>query len=294
MMMRSGLFQKRYYLSYKHGFHVGNHGDVSKHVVLIELIGRLKDLGLPLAYIDSHAGSGFYRLKMGEPARTDEYKRGIEKLLELQTNNHPMKNYLSLIKSFNKSDEFRAYPGSPMIAASLLDDRDQGVAFELHNKEFPLLQRHLNQFPNFTPLHQDGVAGLLTHVQKFKNFQILALVDPSYEMPNECDQLAAMFSKVAHVENLCMAIWYPLFQGESKHENMIQGFKSKCDSWLNLSLTVAGNDFEKKMYGSGMFILNPPKGIETSLRSAYDILDEKLRQKENPILRKFETSTHIN
>ncbi|MCK7583364.1 MAG: hypothetical protein MZV65_52715 [Chromatiales bacterium] len=53
-------------MNYRHRFHAGNVADVFKHLVLLELLERLRAKDSPFCVIDSHAGSGLYRL---EPPR---------------------------------------------------------------------------------------------------------------------------------------------------------------------------------------------------------------------------------
>ena len=48
-------------LSYRHGFHAGNHADVLKHMVLCLILRQLKQKGKPLTYIDTHSGAGACR-----------------------------------------------------------------------------------------------------------------------------------------------------------------------------------------------------------------------------------------
>ena len=50
-------------LSYKHGFHAGNHADVMKHICLIYFIKSIKKPKKSIIYVDTHAGSGKYDFK---------------------------------------------------------------------------------------------------------------------------------------------------------------------------------------------------------------------------------------
>ena len=50
-------------LSYKHGFHAGNHADVLKHIVLIYLYNLSKKHCKSMTYIDTHSGNGIYKCK---------------------------------------------------------------------------------------------------------------------------------------------------------------------------------------------------------------------------------------
>ena len=45
-------------LSYRHAFHAGNHADVFKHLVLIQIARYLGQKEKPFWIIDTHAGAG--------------------------------------------------------------------------------------------------------------------------------------------------------------------------------------------------------------------------------------------
>ena len=49
-------------LSYRHAFHAGNHADVLKHAVLVQMLDYLTQKDKPFWYIDTHAGAGLYAL----------------------------------------------------------------------------------------------------------------------------------------------------------------------------------------------------------------------------------------
>ena len=47
-------------LSYRHAFHAGNHADVLKHLVLLQIAEYMAEKPAPFWIIDTHAGAGFY------------------------------------------------------------------------------------------------------------------------------------------------------------------------------------------------------------------------------------------
>jgi len=61
-------------LSYRHAFHAGNHADVLKHVVTIQLLRYMNQKDTPYMYIDTHAGAGVYALDDGYAAKTPNMK----------------------------------------------------------------------------------------------------------------------------------------------------------------------------------------------------------------------------
>ena len=60
-------------LSYRHAFHAGNHADVLKHLVLIQLTRYLRQKEKPFWVIDTHAGAGAYELEGGYAAKLASY-----------------------------------------------------------------------------------------------------------------------------------------------------------------------------------------------------------------------------
>ena len=69
--------------SYRHGFHAGNHADVLKHVVLVQLLKHLSAKDKPFMAVDTHAGAGAYSLDPGTyAAKNAEYTTGISRLWE--------------------------------------------------------------------------------------------------------------------------------------------------------------------------------------------------------------------
>src|SRR6187402_2094976 len=67
-------------LSYRHAFHAGNHADVLKHAVVVQLLQYLGQKDKAFWYIDTHAGAGVYSLADGYATKTGEYETGVAKL----------------------------------------------------------------------------------------------------------------------------------------------------------------------------------------------------------------------
>ena len=67
-------------LSYRHAFHAGNHADVLKHFVEIQLLRHLLGKERAIWYIDTHAGAGGYALDSAYAMMHREYSGGIARL----------------------------------------------------------------------------------------------------------------------------------------------------------------------------------------------------------------------
>ncbi|HEX7762572.1 MAG TPA: 23S rRNA (adenine(2030)-N(6))-methyltransferase RlmJ, partial [Cellvibrio sp.] len=69
-------------LSYRHAFHAGNHADVLKHLVQIQLLNYLNQKDTAYMYIDTHSGAGVYALDSNYASKNAEYESGIARLWE--------------------------------------------------------------------------------------------------------------------------------------------------------------------------------------------------------------------
>ena len=63
-------------LSYRHAFHAGNHADVLKHAVIVQLLHHLGQKDKSYWFIDTHAGAGVYSLTEGYATKTAEFESG--------------------------------------------------------------------------------------------------------------------------------------------------------------------------------------------------------------------------
>ena len=129
-------------LSYRHAFHAGNHADVLKHLVLVELTRYLAQKDKPFWYIDTHAGAGAYALDSGYAAKLAEYKDGIGRLWVRNDLPPALAAYVELVHKINPERRLRAYPGSPYFALWTLREHDRLRLFELHSKDARLLQEN--------------------------------------------------------------------------------------------------------------------------------------------------------
>ncbi|MGZ3238297.1 MAG: 23S rRNA (adenine(2030)-N(6))-methyltransferase RlmJ, partial [Burkholderiaceae bacterium] len=132
-------------LSYRHAFHAGNHADVLKHVVTMQLLSYLNQKDAPYMYIDTHAGAGVYALDGGYAAKNAEYETGISKLWDRKDLPPALADYVKLIKSLNPSGKMRYYPGSPYCADKTMREQDRLRLFELHPSDAKILQENFNK-----------------------------------------------------------------------------------------------------------------------------------------------------
>ena len=107
-------------LSYRHSFHAGNHADLLKHIIQVEILSYLTLKDKAFDYIDTHAGAGAYQLDSAESSKNKEYLSGIGKLYPKSISNYPeLSNYFSVIEGLNTNSNLKIYPGSPVVAEIL-------------------------------------------------------------------------------------------------------------------------------------------------------------------------------
>jgi 23S rRNA (adenine2030-N6)-methyltransferase len=141
-------------LSYRHAYHAGNHADVLKHMLLVQLVRYLGQKDKPFTVIDTHAGAGLYALDSGYATKLAEYKTGISQLWARKDLPAPLAEYVDLVRELNPDGKLHLYPGSPWLALHTLRAQDQLRLFELHTSDSRLLEenfKHAGRLPTDLP-----------------------------------------------------------------------------------------------------------------------------------------------
>lgn len=255
-------------LSYRHSFHAGNPADVIKHLVLIETISYLTKKDKPLEYIDTHSGVGVYRLATAEAQKTQEYLEGIAKLWQYQGENDAIKRYVDKVKQFNQG-ELEIYPGSPMVADSLLRENDKRWLFELHPKDSESLKHNMAELSRRrkqTFVRKEngfkGVLGLLPPQAK----RGCVLIDPPYEIKSDYEQVVKTVKKAVEKFNSgTIMIWYPVVSRE-RIDAMETGLIASGMRNIQLfELATQADTDEHGMTASGMIVINPPWTLKKTM-----------------------------
>ncbi|MEO8038118.1 MAG: 23S rRNA (adenine(2030)-N(6))-methyltransferase RlmJ [Betaproteobacteria bacterium] len=266
--------------SYRHGFHAGNHADVLKHVVLVQLLQHLALKDKPFTVVDTHAGGGSYLLDAGFAAKSREFDTGIARLWSPMELPAALAEYVAQIRAFNPDGRLRLYPGSPRIAYRMLRPHDRLHAFELHTTEIRALNEHFRDADRRVVVHaEDGFAGLKALLPP-PSRRGLVLIDPSYEDKADYRKvIAAATEALQRFATGIVAIWYPLVQRPESAKLPVQLQRMTTGDWLDISLTVTTPAEDGLgLHGSGVFVFNPPWKLEASLRAAKDDLTAALGQ----------------
>lgn len=274
-------------LSYRHGFHAGNHADVLKHVALVALLRILVRKEKPLVVVDTHAGAGAYSLEHGFAAKNAEFRDGIGRLWERDGLPAPVADYLDQVRAANADGVLRQYPGSPRIALGLLRPQDRLRLFELHGTEGRMLaQQFAQDGRRVTVTAGDGIAGLKA-VLPPPSRRGLVLIDPSYELASDYRAVvAALQEGMQRFATGTYVVWYPLLQRRESVQLPDALRRAAGADWLDVALQVKAPSPEGRgLHGSGLFVVNPPWTFSGTMRGIMPWLTRALAQDETASFR---------
>lgn len=294
--------------SYRHAFHAGNHADVLKHAILVQLLEHFNLKDAPYWVVDTHAGAGIYDLQgdwasgkpQGRPGRRPpaveesaevtaprkpEYEDGVARLLAAEHPPEMISQYLNALAAFNPQGGVRYYPGSPWLTLEALRDRDRLRLFELHPTEMDILQRNLDRHPRARSRQvmlrkSDGFEGIKALLPP-PTRRGMVLIDPSYEDKQDYRHaLNAIQEGLKRFSTGSFALWYPLV---SRREvaMLIRALENLDTVWVHATLQVKKPRSDGHgMFGSGMFVVNPPWTLHDKLAEALPWLSTTLGQDE--------------
>lgn len=267
-------------LSYRHAFHAGNHADVLKHTVVVQLLRYLGQKDKAYWYIDTHAGAGVYSLMEGYAAKTAEFETGIGKLSERSDLPAAVADYVEQVRALNADGQLRFYPGSPYLAWRLMRPHDRMRLFELHTSEIEILRHNFRDAGRRAMLYAgdgfEGIKALLPPPPR----RALVLVDPSFEDKRDyAHTLACIEESLKRFATGVYAIWYPQVVRAESQRFAEQLKRLQSTDWLHLTLTVSRPPADGfGLYGSGMFILNPPYTLAATMKETLPFLTDVLGQ----------------
>ncbi len=265
-------------LSYRHAFHAGNHADVLKHFVEVQLLRHLAQKDKPFWYIDTHAGAGCYELDRGYAAQNAEFESGIARLWQRDDLPAPLAEYVALVRQFNPDGQLRFYPGSPLVALQLLREQDRMRLFELHPSDNEILQQNFAGHGNRVLTQQADGFGALKALLPPPPRRALVLIDPPYEDKQDYRRVAAALREgLQRFANGIYAVWYPQLQRAEARQLPEQLKQLPVKSWLHAALSVhAPGEDGFGMHGSGLFIVNPPWTLHGVLQETMPYLADML------------------
>jgi len=263
-------------LSYRHAFHAGNHADVLKHYVLFEILSYYGQKDKPYWYIDTHAGAGQYDLKGPQAAQNAEYLEGVGRLWEQSQLPPALVAFLGALRAFNSGPDLRIYPGSPLLAGSLVRDEDRMLLYEMHPADLRALQARFKASGRQVRVRgEDGFAGLVGILPPPTRRAVI-LIDPPYEVKADYRRVEEVLSAaLKRFPQGTYVLWYPLLR-RNEVQVMRERFRRLgAPAWLQVELQVR-QPTGSGMYGSGVYVINPPWTLPQQLESILPTLRDCL------------------
>lgn len=272
--------------SYRHAFHAGNHADVLKHMVMLQLLRYMNQKEASTMVIDTHAGAGLYALDSGFAAKSAEYEGGIARLWNKPDLPALVADYCEVVRAFNPSGKLRHYPGSPFLADLVLREQDRLRLFELHSSDARILADNFRQLEAQRPSAGRGKRVLIQKADGFAGLKALlpppsrralVLIDPPYEDKNDYRKVKeALEEALKRFVTGVYAVWYPiLLRPESRQ--LPEKLKKLGVPWLHVSLSVSAPSPDGLgLHSSGMLVLNPPYTLLAMLKEAMPYLVKTL------------------
>ena len=244
-------------LSYQHAYHAGGPADLHKHIVLAELLTRLTAKPRGIAYVETHAGRGLYDLAAPEALKTGEAAQGIARL-----DPDPATPFGRALAAVRAQAGPSAYPGSPLLARTLLRPQDRLTLMELHPAEHAALARSVSG----AAIHRrDGFEGALA-LAPFRPRRGLVLVDPSYEVKADYAAAGAFARRLlAKWPEATVLLWYPLLP-EARHRELLAALAPVPHLRDEVAFSARP---ARGMAGSGLALLNAPWGAANAFTAAH-------------------------
>jgi 23S rRNA (adenine2030-N6)-methyltransferase len=248
--------------------------------VLVQLLAHMAAKDKPFAFVDTHAGAGSYSLASEFARKKAEFETGIARLWNERGLPSALEDYLAQVRRLNRDGRLHLYPGSPQLALQMLREQDRLHLFELHSTESKLLQKHsAGAGRRVTVRAEDGFAGLKSLLPP-PSRRALVLIDPSYEDKGDYRRVVAtMRDALKRFATGVYAIWYPTVRRAESHRLAGELEKLAEGDWLHASLRVAPPPKDGLgLYGSGVFVFNPPWKLEAALQESLPVLARLLGQ----------------
>ena len=242
-------------MNYRHIYHAGNFADVVKHLALISVLENLCKKEAPYYFLDAFAGIGLYSLNSDQASKTGEADLGINLINKYSGNLPPLlSKYKELVAQYNGLDN-SIYPGSPLIIANYLREKDKADFCELHKEDYQTLSYNMCHYKGCNIANLDAYTALKAFLPP-KQKRGAILIDPPFELTNEFDKIISGFEiinkKFSHGTTI---IWYPIKnykQIKYFYQNLLPFQKEIMKIEFSLPAVQTG------LSQIGILIINPP------------------------------------
>jgi len=267
-------------MNYRHDFHAGNFADVLKHVFLVRILLYLRRKEKPFRYIDTHAGAGLYDLNGPDAARSGEAREGILRLLENATADAAnfgsalelLEPYLTAVRAAGAP---QIYPGSPLIAKSLLRPQDKAIFCEMLPKAAQSLRRAVARDDRVKTIEIDGYTGLKAFTPPPER-RGLVLIDPPFERRDEYERIFdTLNAALKKWPDGIFMIWQPVKEPEVV-DSFCRAVGGAARKSLRVDLQVETPGPGKPLARTGLIVVNPPYVLEQEAQIILPVLTKSL------------------
>ncbi|MBM3559644.1 MAG: 23S rRNA (adenine(2030)-N(6))-methyltransferase RlmJ, partial [Alphaproteobacteria bacterium] len=243
-------------LSYRHGFHAGNHADVLKHAVAVFLARYLQQKPGGVLFVDTHAGAGLYDLAAPMAAKTAEWEDGVAPVLA-QSGEAPalLRDWLALVRARNPDGALTVYPGSAALLATLRRPQDRVVLYELHTTDHAAVAAQMRRESRVAVGKADGFAALQALLPPPES-RTLVLIDPSYEMKSDYETVvAALAGAWRKFPTGVYALWLPVIERARTEAALAAIAAAGLRKVFRIEFCVVPDGAQRGLTGSQMLVV---------------------------------------
>ncbi|MEO6028841.1 MAG: 23S rRNA (adenine(2030)-N(6))-methyltransferase RlmJ [Candidatus Binatia bacterium] len=277
-MSQSSRYRPDQTSDYSHRFHAGNVGDVWKHLVLVEVLRRARELG-PVSYVESHAGEGEYAL-----GPTGEWTEGIGRLWVdgvglADAGTDALAHYTALCRSLGSgAARPERYPGSPLLARTVLGPEADLTLFERDAEACERLRAVLGETATTQLICADGLAALpeVLRAAEARGAAVVTLVDPPFTQKPDWTVIPEVVIAAAQATTRATILfWYPV-KSLTRPNAMIARCKTAGVSATVAELVTTPLEHQRqRLNGSGLVLVRPPAGTLAAIAAAAAPLGER-------------------
>jgi 23S rRNA (adenine2030-N6)-methyltransferase len=248
---------------YDHRYHVGNHGDVWKHLAVLAVLAAFKHERVRI--LDTHGGRGRYRL-----AGTGEWTAGIGRLREqvpdgTSSGSGAVDRYLARIAKTPG-----VYPGSPVLTAGAMGRNDRLVVYERDPEAVRDLREALAGDHRTKVVEGDGWAA-----PELDGEPGLVWIDPPYVETEDWARVVEAVRRARRAGHRIL-VWYPI-KRLSRPNVLLAALREAGVPYVALELGVTPLELEKRtLCGSGVVLVDLPRSVAIEVQGAAPVVGEAL------------------
>ncbi|HEX4677425.1 MAG TPA: 23S rRNA (adenine(2030)-N(6))-methyltransferase RlmJ [Steroidobacteraceae bacterium] len=233
------------------------------------MLGALQRKEKGFLYLETHAGRGAYDLSQGGT----EAEGGVSRFSATANNYEELQRYATRLEEYRaRLGSRRAYPGSPLLAASELRPQDRAVLVELVPAEARALELAVADNSHLRVEQGDGFDRLRAWLPPVER-RGLTFIDPPYEETSRDFErvTGAIVEALRRFSTGIIAAWYPVKEErdiatwQAGLARALDGPAHRCET-LVAELWLYPRDSRVGLNGSGMLIVNPPYLLAERMR----------------------------